>query len=503
MLGLEEPRMMSDRQVRLLRRKRMEGKTIEAAAAAAGMSERSARTWQHGELPSEAKQERGWRTRPDPFAEVWATEVEPLLVADKEGKLEAKTIFAELGRRSGGAFDAGQLRTLQRRVREWRAQHGPDKEVYFQQAHRPGRMASMDFTHATELGVTIAGVLFVHLFFQLVLAFSGWRFVQLAFGETFEALLRGLQGGLWALGGVPARVRLDNLSAATHELRKTGGRGLTKRFAEVVKHYDFDASRIQPGESHENGVVEKAHHLLKSAIEQALLLRGSRDFPSVEIYLVFVERVIAETFHQSREALFVEERDALKPLPSSRLPEYTRVLVDVRKWSTIAVAKRAYSVPSRLIGHQVEARVFADVIEVRYAGKVVETMPRLRGDAAHRIDYRHVIWSLVRKPGAFAAYRYREDLFPSLVFRRAYDALRDRRGDRADVDYVRILHLAASTNERAVEQTLAGLLDQGEALDYAAVKALAQPEVPVVPVIHIGAPDLAPYDALLAAGGMS
>jgi hypothetical protein len=193
----------------------------------------------------------------------------------------------------------------------------------------------------------------------------------------------------------------------------------------------------------------------------------------------------------------------LKPLPSSRVPEYTRVVVDVRKWSTVPVAGHIYSVPSRLIGHEVEARVYADVVEIRYANKTVETMPRLRGESRHRIDYRHVIWSLVRKPGAFAAYRYREDLFPSLVFRRAYDALRERRGDRADVEYVRVLHLAASTCEHAVEQALLVLLERGEAFDYAAVKALAQPAAPAVPEIHIGVPDLRRYDALLAAGGES
>jgi len=226
-------------------------------------------------------------------------------------------------------------------------------------------------------------------------------------------------------------VRQDNLSAATHQLAKTGGRGLTRRFADVVEHYGFDPSRIRPGESHENGVVEKAHHLLKSALEQALLLRGIRDFPSVEAYMAFVGQVVEETFHQGREARLAEERAVLKPLPSSRVPEYTRVVVDVRKWSTVPVAGHIYSVPSRLIGHEVEARVYADVVEIRYANKTVETMPRLRGESGHRIDYRHVIWSLVRKPGAFAAYRYREDLFPSLVFRRAYDALRERRGDRA------------------------------------------------------------------------
>lgn len=495
--------MVTDRQVRLLRKKRMAGMTLDAAASAAAMGERTARKWQRGPLPSGTREARGWRTRRDPFEEVWATEVEPLLRSDTEGKLEAKTIFEELCRRRPEQFEPGQLRTLQRRVRSFRAQHGPDKEVFFPQQHAPGKMASLDFTHGKELGVTIAGVLFVHLLFELVLAYSGWRFVQLAFGETFEALLSGLQNGLWELKGVPERVRMDNLSAATHELKQTGGRSLTARFAQVVEHYGFRASRIRPGESHENGVAEKAHDLLKSAIEQALLLRGSRDFESVEAYMAFVRRIVEDKFHRGRERLLAEERAALRPLPASRLPEYTRVRVRVRKWSTIQVAGRSYSVPSRLIGHWVEARVYADAIEVCQGDKTLERLPRLRGPDMHRIDYRHVIWSLVRKPGAFAAYRFREDLFPSLVFRRAYDALRARRGDRADVEYVRILHLAASTHEATVERALAQVLARDEAFDYATVKALAKPEEPPVPELHIGAPDLTHYDLLLAAGGAS
>ena len=497
--------MVTDRQVRLLRGKRMEGKTLEAAASAAGMSERAARKWQRGPLPSVTKVARDWRTRPDPFAEVWASEIEPLLVADEEGKLEAKTVFEELGRRRPGQFEEGQLRTLQRRVRQWRAERGPAKEVYFPQEHVPGRVGAIDFTHANELRVTILGSVFRHMFFQLVLAFSGLRFVQIAFGETFEALLSGLQGALWSLEGVPEVVRLDNLSAATHQLKKTGGRALTKRFAEVAEHYGFTASRIRPGEGHENGVVEKGHDVLKGALEQALLLRGSRDFASVDAYEAFVGDVLDRKLLRGREDRIAVERAALRPLPSTRLPEYTRVVAVVRKWSTINIAGRIYSVPSRLIGHRVEARVCANVVTVHLPGadKAIETMPRLRGDTQHRIDYRHVIWSLVRKPAAFAAYRYREDLFPSLVFRRVFDALRASHGDRADVEYVRILHLAASTTEHAVEAALSTLLEQGSALDYAAVKAIAHPEQPHVPDVHIGLPDLDSYDALLVAGGAS
>jgi hypothetical protein len=318
-------------------------------------------------------------------------------------------------------------------------------------------------------------------------------------------LLSGLQGALWSLEGVPEVVRLDNLSAATHQLKATGGRALTKRFAEVAEHYGFTASRIRPGEGHENGVVEKGHDVLKGALEQALLLRGSRDFASVDAYLAFVGEVVERKLLAGREDRIAAERAALRPLPSTRLPEYTRVHAVVRKWSTVNISKRIYSVPSRLIGHRVEARVYADVVTVHLPGvdKAIETMPRLRGDVQHRIDYRHVIWSLVRKPGAFAAYRYREDLFPSLVFRRTFDALRASRGDRADVEYVRILHLAASTTEHAVEAALTTLIEHGGPLDYAAVKAIAQPEKPDVPDVHIGSPDLASYDALLVAGDAS
>lgn len=492
--------MVTDKQVRLLRKKRMEGKTLEAAGVAAGVTEKTARKWEHGALPSARKTPRTWRTRPDPFVDVWASEVEPLLVADKDGKLEAKTVFAELCRRHPAVFELGQLRTLQRRVRVWRAEQGPEKEVFFPQEHLPGRMASIDFTHATELAITIAGVAFVHLFFELVLAFSGWRFVQLAFGETFEALLAGLQAALWELGGVPARVRLDNLSAATHELSRAGGRTLTKRFADVVSHYGFEASRIQPGEGHENGVAEKGHDVLKGALDQALRLRGNREFGSVLEYLGFVGEVV-HRLNDGRDVKLAEERARFKPLPASRMPEYSRYTAQVRKWSTVNVAGRIYSVPSRLKGHVVELRVFADVVELRFGDKLLETMPRLRGDKGHRIDYRHVIWSLVRKPGAFAAYRYREDLFPTLVFRRAYDALREARGDRADVDYVRVLHLAASTSERTVEAALCAVLERKTAFDYAAVKALAQPDEPSIPALSIGTPNLAAYDLLLTAGG--
>ena len=451
--------MVTNAQVRRLREKRMSGKTLAAAAAAAGMSERTARTWQRGALPSTAKAPRTWRTREDPFADVWQSEVVPQLVADTDGRLQALTLFKVLCRRHPGRFQAGQLRTLQRRVRDWRVQYGPDREVYFEQVAVPGREAAFDFTDASDLGVTIRGVAFPHLLFEWVLSYSEWTYVGLALSETFEALVSGLQGALWMLGAVPAVLRHDNLSAATHELKRSGGRQLTVRFQQVMDHYGLRSSRIQPGKPHENGVAEQAHFRTKTAIEQALLLRGDRDFADESAYLRFVRAVLDEERNRPAAARLAEERLYLQPLPTARIPEYTT-----------------------------------------FQCRVLCTMPRLRGAADHRIDYRHIIGSLVRKPGAFARYRFREELFPSLTFRAAYDALGRTHGERADVEYVRLLHLAATTSERQVEATLRARLDAGDTCAYASVQAEVRPPVPTVPVVHIPRPDLAQYDALLTGG---
>lgn len=486
--------MVTDAQVRLLRRKLMDSKTQGAAAAAAGMSERSARTWQDGPRPSETKEGRHWRTRIDPFAEVWDLELVPLMVRDEHRVLEAKTLLAELEKRHPGGFSEGQVRTLQRRMRQWRALHGPDREVFFQQEHVPGRECAIDFTHAKELGVTIRGEAFDHLLFEFVLSFSGWTWACLAYSETFEALSAGLQGALWALGWCPEVCRSDNLSAATHQLQG-GGRSLTRRFRDLLEHYGMRSTRIKPGKSNENGVVEQKHYRTKSAVAQALVIRGSRDFDCVGDYESFAYAVVNETNRLRADKLELE-RQHLRPMPSSRVPVHTIYQPRVSCWSLARVGGRLYSVPSRLIGHEVVVHQHPDVVEVYYAGTLVETMPRLRGKQPARVDYRHVIWSLVRKPGAFARYRYREELFPSLVFRQAYDAL-STQGTRADVEYVRILHLAASTMESQVEAVLARLLESGEVFDYARVRDEVAPKPITVPVISIPKPDLAQYDRML------
>jgi transposase InsO family protein len=286
--------MVTDQQVRRLRQKIMERNTQETAAAASGMSARTARIWQKGALPSEKKERRTWRTRPGPFAAVWAGEIEPVLREDPGGIIQATTILEWLDKRHPDQFKQSQVRTLQRHLRDWRAIYGPDKEVYFPQEHPPGREAQLDFTHGEELKGTISSIPFRHLFFELVMSFSGWRFVDLAMGETLESLVKGLQGAVWKLGGAPQVVRSDNLSAATHELKYSRGRSLNERYGAVISHYGIRPSMTNPASPHENGVAEQAHYRLKSAIVQALILRGRRNFPTAEAYLAFVRDEVVE-----------------------------------------------------------------------------------------------------------------------------------------------------------------------------------------------------------------
>ena len=482
----------------------MERKTQQTSAAMAGMSVRSARKWQCGPLPSETGQERWWRTRTDPFEGVWEEEIEPLLQGEAAGRLRATTIIEWLEEKFPGRFSATQLRTMQRRLQDWRALNGPDQEVYFPQEHPPGREAQIDFTHCNSLGVTIGGRPYRHLLFQLVLSHSGWRYAEVVAGETFLALKQGLQKALWALGGAPLVIRFRQHIGADP---RDEAQALNDAYAELLNHYGLRSTLINAGESHENGVAEQAHYRLKDALNQALMLRGSRDFDSVDNYTRFVGKVVDRRNRLVKEKL-EQERAHLQLLPPAPVPEYVNYRARVRKWSTIQAAGHTYTVPSRLIGKEVQIRLYAEHLEVYYKDHLVERvermermerMERIRGEREARVDYRHIIGSLVRKPGAFARYRFREQMFPTMTFRLAYDALKRWRGERADVEYVRILHLAATTMESTVDSALALLLEAGEPFDYGAVKELANPAPPRAPVLNLtGMPDLRVYDSLLA-----
>lgn len=472
------------------------GESLSRAALRSGMSENTARRYRVGALPGQRKILRQYRTRPDPFSAVWP-EIEALL--EQAPGLEAVTIFELLRGRPELSFSDGQLRTLQRRIRRWRASQGPEREVMFAQEHRPGEYAQSDFTSMAELGICLSGEPFDHLVYHFVLPYSNWETGGICFSESFEALIGGFQAAVWELGKVPKLHRTDNLSAATHELGD-GGRTFNERYLGALAHYQVKPDCNTPGRGHENGDVEQAHHRFKRAVRQALLLRGSREFSCRAEYEAFLEEVFSGR-NRGRAGKLREELERMRNLPLSRLDDFRRERVRVSVFSTLRVANNAYSVASRLIGEWVDVRLYAERIEVHFAGERVAEMERLRGRGQAAIDYRHLIWSLIRKPGAFARYRYREALFPSLVFRQTYDALEERHGARADVEYVRILHLAASAGESAVEGVLAALLKVGDLRDFAQVQAGFRPMRLEPPVLQIDPPDLRIYDECIAAAG--
>jgi hypothetical protein len=349
-----------------------------------------------------------------------------------------------------------------------------------------------------SLGVTLGGVPFPHLAFHLVLSYSNIEAIQICFSESFEALVEGIETCLWSIGGVPQRHRTDHLSAAIHPLDAEGRAEAKQRYSVLMAHYGLEPTTNNLGVAHENGDVEQSHFRFKDAVDQALRVRGSREFRDRPAYTSFLHNLVKQR-NLTRQVRWAEEQIALRPLPVSWLALCRELRVRVSRFSTIQVLRNTYSVPSRLIGTKLLVRVRSEVLEVYRGTAQLLSMPRLLGTGQHRIDYRHVIWSLVRKPGAFAQYRYHDDLFPSLVFRRAYDALVDGKPQRADRDYVRILHLAASTSEAEVEIALGLLLDQGALPSFDGVRDLVR--VPVaarLPELGPVVLDMAIYDRLLA-----
>jgi len=467
---------------------------VGKAALKSGMDRKTASKYiKLGKFPSELHQERTYRTREDPFAEDWP-EMATMLKAAPE--LEAKALFEFLMGKHPGRYEPGQVRTFQRRVRQWRASDGPDKEVFFAQEHRPGESTQTDFTCCNELGVTIQGVPFEHLLCQSVLPYSNYQWATACLSESLLALRRQVQQVMFELGRKTEWHQTDNSTSATHDLG-TGKRGFNDDYQALMDHFGLKPRTIKIGASNQNGDVESYNGVLKRKLKQHLLLRGSRDFDSVEAYEAWVQGVLRQA-NELRQKKVAEELSVMKEVNVSRLLEYVEERPTVSSWSTIRVKKNSYSVPSRLRGEQVRVRIYETRLEVRYAGKLELVVDRLLGRNKHRIDYRHIIWSLVQKPGAFPRYKYREELFPSLLFRRAYDALCEALSSwDADVDYLRILLLAASTMEADVETALSLMLEQGQVPRFEQVKALVSPEEPEVPQLEAYDVDLSAYDVLL------
>ena len=489
--------MISDRQVRRVMELRQTEKTKVQAADKAGMDVKSARKYARlGKMPSEVQAAHTWRTRKDPFGEVWEGMRDKL--AESGGLLEAKTLFEHLQRERPGAFSDGQLRTLQRRIKWWRALEGPSHEVFFPQVYQPGGLCESDFTHMGSLEITISGGWFDHMIYHLVLVYSNWETGTVCFSESFESLSEGLQNALWELGGVPERHQTDRLTSAVHKMNNP--EEFTARYSALLRHYRLDGKSTNRNSPHENGDVEQRHYRLKRTVEQALLMRGSRDFSSREDYDVFLRMLFAR-MNSNRRTRFDEELKVLHGLPERRLEACKRERVRVGPSSTIRVNHNTYSVNSRMIGEMVDVRLYIEHLEVYYGRQRVETIPRLRGEGGYHIQYRHIIEWLVRKPGAFENYRYREALFPTHRFRMAYDQIKAKRsGIHSAKGYLAVLYLAFKEGEALVDRALERLLEaSGEITEETLREELtrARGTSPSVRDVAVAPVDLRLYDALL------
>jgi transposase InsO family protein len=494
-------RHVTDHQMRLFMKHRATD-PIPVAAARAGFSAATGyRIAQDPRLPSEKRAPRE-RRRPDPLAAVFDAEVVPMLEASPG--LRPVAVFEELMRRHP-ELGAGVRRTLERRIRQWRALHGPEREVIFRQTHEPGRLGLSDFTDMADVGVTVAATPLPHRLYHFRLAFSGFEHAHVVLGgESFVALAAGLQDALSALGGAPREHRSDSLSAAFRNLSPEVEEDWTARYASLCAHYGMAASRNNRGLAHENGTIEAAHGHLKRALEDALLLRGSRDFDTIEDYRRFVDELVGRRNARNRKRIDAE-RAVLRLLPARRAEEGEEAMVTVTSSGGFMLRRVFYTVPSRLIGHRLRVRIHDDRLELFLGGTHLMNLPRGRGYGdrrrAHVVDYRHVIHALRAKPMALPGLVYRGQLFPRDAYRRLYEAAMAALPEKAACRLV--VGALALAHERGCEADLAAAidaqLDTGVMPDLAELRARFAPRPGALPEVTIALTPLSAYDALTAA----
>jgi hypothetical protein len=492
---------INSEQVKIYMETRTKGKTQVTAAGKAGMSERSGRRAERGELQPGRKCKRHWRTRPDPFADVWESEIVTQL--RKNSQLTPITLFENLQKEHPGEYQDSKLRTFQRRVSKWKALYGPDKEVMFRQKQVAGRMGISDFTKLKKVTITIQGQSFTHLLYHFRLAFSGWCSVKVVHGgESYTALAEGLQDALWRLGGIPHEHRSDSLSAAYRNLNKDAAEDATKRYQQLCRHYSMEPTRNNRGKGHENGAIESPHGHLKKRIHQALLLRDSCDFSTVAAYEDFLAEIVRDINSRKRDKI-EEERQHLQPLPLQRTADYTEKVVPVSTSSTIRVKRVLYTVPSRLIGERLRVHIYDKRLDVYLGTTLTVTLTRaFASDNNHRgrqVDYRHVIASLERKPQAFRYSQLRDDLLPDETYKAVWvwldSEMESRKACKTMVGILALAHRADC--EKQLGEYLQLMISTQSLPSLHKLRQKFEHREQTVPVIHVKQPPVSSYDALL------
>ena len=478
------------------------GLTQSASSSIAEISERTGQRIDAGHHRSNRGAVVAAPPRRDPLAEVWASELEPML--RREPRLKPTTLFEYLQEAHPGEYDK-VLRTLQRRVREWKALHGPEPEVMFMLRHEPGVMGLSDFTKLKGMDITINSKPFEHLIYHYRLAYSGWQYAQIIEGgESFVALSEGLQNALAASGGAPKEHRTDSLSAA---YRNSGGhrtKELTRFYDDLCEHYRMVPTRNNKGKANENGSVESPHGHLKNRIKQAIYLRGSADFASIADYQAVIDQAAAGLNRQC-EAKYEAEKALLQPLPKRRVADYEILSAKVSCHSTIEIRCILYSVPSRLIGQQVEIHLYHDRLVGYFARQQVFELRRVRiaGKGRRRgrcINYRHLIGGLRKKPRAFLFCKWQSDLLPTAEFRQLWQQLKAQfERDQAAGLMVEALYISATYDQ---EQAVADYMTDALAKNQLTLARLQQQFIPsavaALPPIATQQHSLDSYDQLLS-----
>ncbi len=473
-----------------------------AAAKASFSAATGYRFEQDRRLPSHKTTIRD-RRRPDPLADFFDSEVVPMLKAAPG--LRSVAIFEEMQRRHSD-LSSGVRRTLERRIRSWRALHGAEQEVIFRQVHEPGRMALSDFTEMGDLGaqgVTIGGEALDHRLYHFRLAYSGFEHVHVILGgESYVALAEGLQNALWALGGAPREHRTDSLSAAFRNLDKDAREDLTRRYDALCAHYGMEPTRNNRGIAHENGSIESPHGHLKKAVTDALLMRGTSDFADLLAYRGFIDEIVSRK--NARIAKRIEaERAMLQPLPGGRTCDYEETIVTVTSSSGFTLKKVFYTVPSRLIGHRLRVRLYDDRLDLFIGGTPLMTLDRGHAEASgkhgHVVDYHHVIHALRRKPRALLNLVYRAQLFPREAYRQTFDRLLEQMPERPACQLM--VDLLSLAHDRGCEADLAAVLradlGAGRLPDLARLRERFAPDPATLPEVVVHLIPLSAYEALM------
>lgn len=493
-------RHVNDHQKRLFMRHR-ENHGVTVAAAKAGLSTATGYRIEKERAVSPSPRPARGRRRPDPLIDIFDSEVVPLL--QSAPGLRAIAVFEEMRRRHP-ELDPGTRRTLERRIRTWRALHGPERDVIFRQHHEPGVMGLSDFTDMNDLGVIVAGVRLDHRLYHFRLVWSGFEYAHVVLGgESYVALAEGLQNALGLLGGAPREHRSDSLSAAFRNLDADARIDQTRRYEALCAHYRMTPTRNNRGVAHENGSIESAHGHLKSAVEDALLLRGCSAFVTLADYRCFIDELVGRR-NRRNAARINAERTTLSPLPAVRAADYEQAVVTVTSSGGFTLRKVFYTVPSRLIGQRLRVRLYDDRLELFLGNaplmKLTRGRPGRDGKHGHVVDYRHVIHSLRRKPLALLNLVYRAQLFPRDTYRKMFELLLERSSQKlACRTMVEILSLA---HERACEAALSGVLAEHLAAsrlpDLNDLRQRFSPDPAALPEVVVQLTPLADYNALIA-----